>query len=66
MVNGNFLSDLFLILSFIIIFEGILPFLYPSFWKKCIIFFLKKSNRFIRVSGFLCVLFGFFLFFLVR
>ena len=44
--------------GFLLIFEGILPFAAPNFWRKMVLIMASRDVRTLRISGFICMLLG--------
>lgn len=40
------------------VFEGILPFLSPDFWRRLMLYMITQSNRSLRVMGLVSMLIG--------
>jgi len=58
--------DLISVISLVMIFEGILPFLNPELWKKFMLLILKQSNLFLRIMGLISMISGVFLLYVFR
>jgi uncharacterized protein len=51
-------------LGLFLIFEGLLPFVAPDFWRKMVRRMAKQSNRALHISGFICLALGIALFYI--
>jgi uncharacterized protein YjeT (DUF2065 family) len=50
----NFLSAL----ALVFVLEGMMPFAFPSVWKKLLLKVISQNEKVLRVSGFLSMMFG--------
>ncbi len=53
-------------LGLMFVFEGILPFLMPKYWRHMLANMIVRSNRSIRVFGLISMLIGLIILFLSR
>ena len=53
-------------IALLLIFEGILPFLSPNLWRQLVIAMAKHSNKTLRITGLICMLFGVVLLFITH
>jgi uncharacterized protein YjeT (DUF2065 family) len=59
-------SDLLAAFALYLVIEGVMPFLNPPFMKRMLLTFAQASDRQLRISGFVSMMAGLFILFLVR
>ncbi|HBS42321.1 MAG TPA: DUF2065 domain-containing protein [Oceanospirillales bacterium] len=65
-MNTDLWHELALAISLVFIIEGILPFLYPSRWRRMVAMLARTDNRTMRMMGLSSMLIGLALLYLIN
>jgi len=66
MSNPEFWSVLLSAIALIFVIEGIMPFLSPATWRRTLVLISEMENGSLRIMGFISMIFGILLLYLVR
>ncbi|MEK7990300.1 MAG: DUF2065 domain-containing protein [Thiotrichaceae bacterium] len=66
MSNPEFWSVLLSAIALIFVIEGIMPFLSPATWRRTLVSISEMENGSLRIMGFISMIFGILLLYLVR
>lgn len=65
-MSSDLWHELALAISLVFIIEGILPFLYPSRWRRMVATMARTDNRTMRIMGLTSMLLGLALLYLIN
>ncbi len=65
-MSSDLWHELALAISLVFIIEGILPFLYPSRWRRMVATLARTDNRTMRIMGLTSMLLGLALLYLIN
>jgi hypothetical protein len=66
MSNPEFWSVLLSAIALVFVIEGIMPFLNPAIWRRTLLSISEMENGSLRIMGFISMIFGILLLYLVR
>ncbi|MCV6639265.1 DUF2065 domain-containing protein [Candidatus Albibeggiatoa sp. nov. NOAA] len=66
MLNPEFWPVLLSAIALVFVIEGIMPFLSPTTWRRTLISITEMEDGSLRIMGFLSMIFGILLLYLVR
>ncbi len=66
LLDNDMLNDIFAAAALLLVFEGIMPFTSPAKWRRMILLVSSQSDTFLRVFGFISMLAGVVLLYIVR